>query len=210
MKMIQISFIASYLLVNFLVGACANMIFFSKTETIFSSFISPIGIIVGIILILIERKLPPRVKLLQVGLSLFFVLIALKGGDQTNRLFFVVGGVVMIIKCYAVKLFIQDLKDKLSGNSNSSLAPVSGKDFYNSQAWRKLRYKVLTAQGRVCACCKITPRETDEPFEVDHIKPRSKYPHLALEESNLQVYCKSCNRGKMADYEIDHRDPSVA
>ena len=36
----------------------------------------------------------------------------------------------------------------------------------------------------------------DNPLQVDHIKPRSKFPHLALEISNLQVLCRDCNLGK--------------
>jgi 5-methylcytosine-specific restriction endonuclease McrA len=33
-------------------------------------------------------------------------------------------------------------------------------------------------------------------IHVDHIKPRSLYPELALEFSNLQVLCMDCNQGK--------------
>ena len=33
-------------------------------------------------------------------------------------------------------------------------------------------------------------------MNVDHIKPRKKFPELALVEDNLQVLCGACNHGK--------------
>ena len=33
-------------------------------------------------------------------------------------------------------------------------------------------------------------------IHVDHIKPRSKYPKLALDQSNLQPLCETCNLKK--------------
>lgn len=74
--------------------------------------------------------------------------------------------------------------------------------FYDSPQWQALRYKVLRAHGRVCALCRNTQGE----MHVDHIKPRSKYPHLELVESNLQILCKDCNMGKSNKYEDDWRD----
>jgi 5-methylcytosine-specific restriction endonuclease McrA len=48
-------------------------------------------------------------------------------------------------------------------------------------------------------------RQTNGVMHVDHIKPRSKYPHLALRESNLQVLCEACNLGKGNWDETDWR-----
>jgi 5-methylcytosine-specific restriction endonuclease McrA len=42
-------------------------------------------------------------------------------------------------------------------------------------------------------------------INVDHIKPRRKYPELALTESNLQVLCGTCNHGKGSWDETDWR-----
>ena len=42
-------------------------------------------------------------------------------------------------------------------------------------------------------------------LHVDHIKPRSKYPELALDPNNLQVLCKDCNLGKSNLYNTDWR-----
>lgn len=40
---------------------------------------------------------------------------------------------------------------------------------------------------------------------MDHIKPRSKYPHLELVFNNLQILCKNCNQGKSNIDETDWR-----
>lgn len=67
--------------------------------------------------------------------------------------------------------------------------------FYESREWLDLRYRVLQRAGGSCKLCGC--RATAEnPIQVDHIKPRSLHPELALVESNLQVLCKSCNMGK--------------
>ncbi|WP_232796123.1 HNH endonuclease [Citrobacter rodentium] len=42
-------------------------------------------------------------------------------------------------------------------------------------------------------------------MHVDHIKPRSLYPHLALDLSNLQIMCNECNVSKSNKDEIKWR-----
>jgi 5-methylcytosine-specific restriction endonuclease McrA len=44
-------------------------------------------------------------------------------------------------------------------------------------------------------------------MHVDHIKPRSRFPHLELSLDNLQVLCAACNVGKGNRDEIDWRKP---
>lgn len=68
-------------------------------------------------------------------------------------------------------------------------------NFFQSPAWLRLRYRVLKEQGRTCSCCGATPKNNIE-VHVDHIKPRSIYPKLALVYENLQILCKDCNLGK--------------
>lgn len=76
--------------------------------------------------------------------------------------------------------------------------------FHESREWLELRYRVLKkASGSCKLCgCRATP---GNPLQVDHIKPRSKHPELALVESNLQVLCKSCNVGKGNKDDTDWR-----
>src|SRR5690606_21842035 len=78
-----------------------------------------------------------------------------------------------------------------------------GDDFFDSREWRELRYQVLKHYGRKCMLCGCTSGE----MHVDHIKPRSKYPELALEFTNLQVLCRPCNLGKSNWDETDWRPP---
>lgn len=68
-------------------------------------------------------------------------------------------------------------------------------NFYSTKAWRELRISVLMASGSKCKICGDTS-EKGAKMHVDHIKPRSLHPELALEESNLQVLCEDCNIGK--------------
>lgn len=77
-------------------------------------------------------------------------------------------------------------------------------DFYDSREWLDLRYRVLQRAGGSCKLCgcRATP---DNPIQVDHIKPRSLHPELALVESNMQVLCQSCNKGKSNKDDTDWR-----
>ncbi len=72
--------------------------------------------------------------------------------------------------------------------------------FYSSAEWRIIREQVIKEQKHVCQkCgCRIT---SDYDLTVDHIKPRSKFPELALDKSNLQVLCRRCNSAKGANYD---------
>jgi 5-methylcytosine-specific restriction endonuclease McrA len=79
-------------------------------------------------------------------------------------------------------------------------APPSPPDFYNSDAWRTLRYRALKQHGGKCQCCGRKGR-----LHVDHIKPRSRFPELELELTNLQVLCEDCNLGKGAWDQTDWR-----
>ncbi len=91
-------------------------------------------------------------------------------------------------------------KDK--GSNGERCFPVrSGDKFTYSGEWRMLRYDFLKTVLRVCVLC----RNNTGPFHVDHIKPRSKYPELALSMDNLQLLCEACNLGKGNRDETDFR-----
>ena len=72
---------------------------------------------------------------------------------------------------------------------------VDNKDFLSSYAWRKLRMEALKKYGTRCQCCGNSPKN-GIVLNVDHIKPRRKYPELALDINNLQILCEECNHGK--------------
>lgn len=79
------------------------------------------------------------------------------------------------------------------------------KDFYKTPEWRTLRYRVLRKYGFKCGACGRT-KEHGVVLHVDHIKPRSNFPELQLEESNLQILCEDCNLGKSNTYSDDLRE----
>jgi len=78
-------------------------------------------------------------------------------------------------------------------------------DFFISPEWRRLRYRVIQKFGAKCMACGRTPKEHGIVIHCDHIKPRSKYPHLALVFENLQLLCQDCNLGKSNIDETDWR-----
>lgn len=75
--------------------------------------------------------------------------------------------------------------------------------FYESETWARLRFRTLRACGYKCGACGRSGRIA--VLQVDHIKPRSKYPELELDPNNLQVLCDRCNCGKSNEYEDDLR-----
>lgn len=79
----------------------------------------------------------------------------------------------------------------------AALAPRGSRpsSFYDTEAWRVVRYQALRRSRGVCECCGAGP-ELGRPLHVDHIRPRSRWPDLALDLSNLQVLCADCNLGK--------------
>jgi 5-methylcytosine-specific restriction endonuclease McrA len=72
------------------------------------------------------------------------------------------------------------------------------------KGWLKLRYHALMQYGNRCHCCGSTPR-TGAVLHVDHVKPRHKYPDLAMDINNLQILCAPCHRSKGANDETDWR-----
>jgi hypothetical protein len=84
---------------------------------------------------------------------------------------------------------------------------VNNDAFLASYEWRRLRMVVLKARGARCECCGSSAKD-DVVIHVDHIKPRRKYPELALTEANLQVLCEVCNHGKGSWDETDWRAAS--
>lgn len=76
--------------------------------------------------------------------------------------------------------------------------------FYDSEVWRSLRYQVLRRDGGKCVLCGVTAAN-GATLHVDHIKPRSLFPELELEITNLQVLCSDCNLGKSNTDQIDWR-----
>lgn len=75
--------------------------------------------------------------------------------------------------------------------------------FYKSKAWLDVRTLVFSVFGNRCLCCG-----SKEEIQVDHVKPRSRHPELALKIINLQPLCKECNLLKGVNT-IDYRDENL-
>lgn len=84
--------------------------------------------------------------------------------------------------------------------------------FLFSYEWRRVRMLALKKYGPKCQCCGATP-QTGGVMNVDHIKPRKLFPHLALDVDNLQILCHECNHGKgnwdQTDWRQEEVDPEV-
>ena len=96
---------------------------------------------------------------------------------------------------------------KLGGKKKKKkgTAHKRGKDlFLRTMEWQAVRYAALKKSSGRCECCGASGQRIT--LNVDHIKPRWKYPELALTVSNLQVLCASCNRGKGGYDETDWRE----
>ena len=68
-------------------------------------------------------------------------------------------------------------------------------EFYRTADWRNVRRDVIKRDGAICRRCGQRIHEPND-VTVDHIRPRSKHPHLAFAMSNLQVLCRRCNSSK--------------
>lgn len=99
-------------------------------------------------------------------------------------------------------------KNKNRGKKKANRKRVSKFDndqFYTSRDWRELRVRVLEKYGCKCMMCGESPKDHSIVIHIDHIKPRSKYPELSLEFSNLQLLCENCNLGKSNKFSTDWR-----
>jgi len=92
----------------------------------------------------------------------------------------------------------------LKKQTKQAFTKRENKLFFASDDWKQLRYIALKNAGGRCQCCGARPSE-DIQLHVDHIKPRSRYPELALDINNLQVLCDTCNVGKSAWDDTDWR-----
>lgn len=101
-----------------------------------------------------------------------------------------------------LKKMVTDEEYNLLSKRDKSIIPVEGvvaialsKSFYKSREWKSVRYQAFRVYKNFCQCCGR--KASDEVWlNVDHIKPRSLAPELALDVSNLQILCMDCNSGK--------------
>lgn len=96
-------------------------------------------------------------------------------------------------------------RKKKNGKKKKLIYSFDNRKFYKSREWQELRVRVLEKYDCKCMMCGRSPKDHGVVLNVDHIKPRSKYPELSLCFENLQILCGACNRGKLNKYETDYR-----
>lgn len=97
------------------------------------------------------------------------------------------------------KLFLANTRPIPYSKSQSlKMKRLTSREFLLSREWKEVRYKTLRKYGFSCMACGAKPPGVI--LHVDHIKPRSKFPQLSLDEKNLQVLCELCNQGKSNRY----------
>lgn len=70
--------------------------------------------------------------------------------------------------------------------------------------WRRVKYQAYKTYGARCHLCGRTA-EDGAKLQVDHVRPKSKYPHLSLDIENLQILCDEHNWSKSNTDETDWR-----
>lgn len=81
---------------------------------------------------------------------------------------------------------------------------VRASTFTQSPEWKIARAEAIRRHGGVCMKCGSTKH-----INVDHIKPKSLYPEIALDQDNLQILCWPCNKGKSNKGIEDYRKPQI-
>jgi 5-methylcytosine-specific restriction endonuclease McrA len=72
--------------------------------------------------------------------------------------------------------------------------------FYNGQAWKIVRKRILARDNHLCQLCLID-KKIKYVDVVHHIKELKDFPTLGLVESNLISLCAGCHRHVHIQYD---------
>jgi 5-methylcytosine-specific restriction endonuclease McrA len=78
-------------------------------------------------------------------------------------------------------------------------------EFHSSKEWKDLKVKVFEIYSKECMKCGKSDMTAGTSIQVDHVKPRIKYPELSLDINNMQILCRKCNFKKGSTDETDYR-----
>ncbi|WP_171237561.1 MULTISPECIES: HNH endonuclease [unclassified Ruegeria] len=73
--------------------------------------------------------------------------------------------------------------------------PKKTHPFYSSKAWKRLRTLAKRRDNYRCTNCGADVRRPGSAI-VDHVKPRSTHPDLALFLPNLRTLCRPCDNAR--------------
>ena len=86
------------------------------------------------------------------------------------------------------------------------LLPGQKPGFLKSQAWRTARVKCMELNKKEfgamrCEQCGRTELQGVTSWHCHHVRSRSKWPELALDQNNLVMLCDDCNMGMSNRYQ---------
>jgi 5-methylcytosine-specific restriction endonuclease McrA len=125
------------------------------------------------------------------GFILTFILV--RPFSAWNYIFLIPAAIAIISFTIVRQKRVQSRTNQLALERKQRLDET--RQFYSSPEWKLIRQQVIKEKGRVCSECG-NPIRNSYDVTVDHIRPRSKYPELALDKENLSVLCRSCNSSK--------------
>lgn len=111
------------------------------------------------------------------------------------------------LKDKARKISFSEACSNKTDNEIAGNIRIASDGFTYTLAWRELLSRVLDEYGCRCMKCGVLPKHS-RCVNVDHIKPRRFFPELALDEDNLQVLCRICNKHKGNGPAVDYRPAS--
>lgn len=94
-------------------------------------------------------------------------------------------------KLQSARVQVKSLKKNLR-----RIAQNDYKAFRNSELGQLLKQKLYITQEERCNNPNCGLRLPITHLQMDHIKPISKYPVLAVEPTNFQLLCGPCNAAK--------------
>ncbi len=94
----------------------------------------------------------------------------------------------------------RELLDSIDIYKGYGNIPKSIKDtIWTHYKHKDIREKLFASSYHKCAYCEAKPAESGN-IEVEHFRPKSIYPELAFEWTNLLPICRKCNDSK-SDYD---------
>jgi hypothetical protein len=85
--------------------------------------------------------------------------------------------------------FSKYCSDKCTRQSRNQGKATEAAKFYHSKAWHVVRTQAFERDNHTCQKCGIT----EGNLEGNHIRPRSRFPELALVIENIETLCKFCH-----------------
>ncbi|MEY8215042.1 MAG: retron system putative HNH endonuclease [Colwellia sp.] len=71
---------------------------------------------------------------------------------------------------------------------------------YQTKPKKNLRIKIISEQSGLCAYSEVNLNDHGYESHIDHVKPKSKYPHLTFEYSNIVISALTTNQIKSLGY----------